>query len=73
MAPFPNMNNEGDDREMVLQHREICEKTSGKKRKAFDMTKHRAQGTELEQFAKKAGGGGRGRMGKVSKSHTNLK
>ena len=56
-----------------MQHREICEKTSGKKRKAFDMTKHRAQGTELEQFAKKAGGGGRGRMGKVSKSHKNLR
>ena len=50
-----------------MQHREICEKSFNKKRKTFDMTKKRAQGTELEQFAKKAGGGGKGRMGgKVS-------
>ena len=50
---------------MVVQHREICEKTFSKKRKAFDMTKKRAQGTELEQFSKK---GVRGRIGsKVSK------
>ena len=48
----------------LLQHREICSKTFSKKRKAFDMTKKRAQGTELEQFAKKTGRGARG--GKVS-------
>ena len=59
---------------LILQHREICSKTFSKKRKAFDMTKKRAQGTELEQFARKgATGGSRGaRGGKVSgKSHNN--
>ncbi|CAG0887449.1 unnamed protein product [Darwinula stevensoni] len=36
------------------KHEEICEKTSQKKRKVFDPTKMRVQGTEAEKFAKKA-------------------
>ena len=55
----------------VSQHREICEKTFSKKRKAFDMTKKRAEGTELAQFAKK--GSGRGRTGgKVRMMHNDV-
>lgn len=34
-------------------HEGICSKTVRKKRKAYDATKHRVQGTELEAFAPK--------------------
>lgn len=37
-------------------HEDICSKTSKKKRKTYDATKHRVQGTELEPFARKAVG-----------------
>lgn len=34
-------------------HETICSKTGKKKRKAYDATKHRVQGTELEQYVRK--------------------
>lgn len=34
-------------------HQEICGKTAKKRRKAYDATKHRVQGTEMEQFVRK--------------------
>lgn len=34
-------------------HEEICAKTAKKKRKTYDATKHRVQGTELEQYVRK--------------------
>ncbi|XP_066139148.1 uncharacterized protein [Euwallacea fornicatus] len=36
-------------------HEDICGKTGKKKRKAFDATKHRVQGTELESYVMKGG------------------
>lgn len=39
----------------VQAHADICAKTSRKKRKPFDATKHRVQGTELEAYVKKGG------------------
>ncbi|KAL1512749.1 hypothetical protein ABEB36_002288 [Hypothenemus hampei] len=33
-------------------HEEICQKTARKRRKAYDATKHRVQGTELESYVK---------------------
>lgn len=37
----------------IEKHQEICIKTSKKKRKTFDMTKKRVQGTEAETFVMK--------------------
>ena len=34
----------------IEKHEEICQKTSKKKRKTFDMTKKRVQGTDAESF-----------------------
>lgn len=34
-------------------HQDICAKTGKKKRRTYDATKHRVQGTEMEQFVKK--------------------
>lgn len=34
-------------------HENICSKTGKKKRKTYDATKHRVQGTELEQYVRK--------------------
>lgn len=36
-------------------HEDICGKTGKKKRKPFDATKHRVQGTELEGYVNKIG------------------
>lgn len=41
----------------IQAHTEICLKTSRKKRKPFDATKHRVKGTELEAYVKKVGRG----------------
>nr|CAI5821617.1 unnamed protein product [Callosobruchus analis] len=41
----------------VQRHEEVCAKTGKKKRKAYDATKHRVQGTELEAYVLKGGGG----------------
>ncbi|XP_055322298.1 uncharacterized protein LOC129578157 isoform X2 [Sitodiplosis mosellana] len=38
----------------IEKHETICKKTSTKKRKVFDVTKHRVQGTEAEAYVKKA-------------------
>ncbi|GLG97227.1 Uncharacterized protein GBIM_04023 [Gryllus bimaculatus] len=38
----------------IKVHEEICSKTAQKKRKEYDATKHRVQGTEAEQFVKRA-------------------
>ncbi len=46
----------------IAKHREICEKTSKKKRKTYDMSKKRAEGTELEQFARKQPRGARNKV-----------
>ena len=43
----------------IEKHQEICMKTSKKKRKTFDMTKKRVQGTEAETFVLKPKKGGR--------------
>ncbi|CAH1996088.1 unnamed protein product [Acanthoscelides obtectus] len=40
----------------VQKHEEVCAKTGKKKRKAYDATKHRVQGTELESYVLKGGG-----------------
>lgn len=40
----------------LQKHESICGKTAQKKRKVFDATKHRVQGTEMEQYAVKKGG-----------------
>ncbi|XP_066245126.1 uncharacterized protein [Euwallacea similis] len=45
-------------------HEDICGKTGKKKRKTFDATKHRVQGTELESYVLK--GGKKGASNKVS-------
>lgn len=37
-------------------HENICSKMGKKKRKTYDATKHRVQGTELEQYVKKGKG-----------------
>lgn len=37
-------------------HEDICSKTGKKKRKTYDATKHRVQGTELEQYVRKGKG-----------------
>lgn len=37
-------------------HENICSRTGKKKRKTYDATKHRVQGTELEQYVKKGKG-----------------
>lgn len=37
----------------LATHQEICAKTAKKKRKVYDATKHRVQGTELESYTKK--------------------
>lgn len=37
-------------------HENICAKTGKKKRKTYDATKHRVQGTELEQYVRKGKG-----------------
>ncbi|XP_031617765.1 ankyrin repeat-containing protein kinase A isoform X2 [Contarinia nasturtii] len=37
----------------IAKHETICKKTSTKKRKIFDATKHRVQGTEAEVYVKK--------------------
>ncbi|XP_053669464.1 LOW QUALITY PROTEIN: zinc finger C2HC domain-containing protein 1C [Anopheles marshallii] len=34
----------------IDKHRQICQKTKTKKRKIFDITKHRVQGTDAESF-----------------------
>uniref|UniRef100_A0A182MPQ5 C2HC/C3H-type domain-containing protein n=1 Tax=Anopheles culicifacies TaxID=139723 RepID=A0A182MPQ5_9DIPT len=34
----------------IDKHRQICQKTKTKKRKVFDITKHRVQGTDAESF-----------------------
>lgn len=39
----------------VGTHEDICGKTGKKKRKIFDATKHRVQGTELESYVLKPG------------------
>ncbi|RZC37891.1 uncharacterized protein BDFB_011166, partial [Asbolus verrucosus] len=36
-------------------HESICGKTAKKKRKIYDATKHRVEGTELEQYVRKGG------------------
>ncbi|XP_058057894.1 pneumococcal serine-rich repeat protein [Anopheles bellator] len=40
--------NFADDR--IEKHRQICQKTKAKKRKVFDVTKHRVQGTDAESY-----------------------
>lgn len=40
----------------IEKHQEICIKTSKKKRKTFDMTKKRLEGTDAENFALRKGG-----------------
>ncbi|KAB0804299.1 hypothetical protein PPYR_01269 [Photinus pyralis] len=37
----------------LATHQEICARTGKKKRKVYDATKHRVQGTELEPYTKK--------------------
>ncbi|XP_050069483.1 zinc finger C2HC domain-containing protein 1C [Anopheles maculipalpis] len=37
----------------IEKHRQICQKTKSKKRKVFDITKHRVQGTDAESFVLK--------------------
>lgn len=37
----------------IEKHQQICEKTTTKKRKVFDVVKHRVQGTEIEQYVRK--------------------
>lgn len=37
----------------VTRHEEICEKTSTKKRKVYDIAKHRLKGTDIEQYVRK--------------------
>lgn len=39
--------------ERLRKHEAICQKTTQKKRKVFDITKQRIQGTEAEAFARK--------------------
>lgn len=43
----------------IAKHREICQKTKTKKRKVFDITKHRVLGTDAEKYVlrKKVGAG----------------
>ncbi|KAG5880199.1 hypothetical protein JTB14_018061 [Gonioctena quinquepunctata] len=41
----------------IQKHEEVCSKTGKKKRKAYDATKHRVLGTELETYVLKPGGG----------------
>lgn len=38
------------NKDRIAKHEEVCRKASTKKRKVFDPTKMRVQGTELEQF-----------------------
>uniref|UniRef100_U5EPU9 C2HC/C3H-type domain-containing protein n=1 Tax=Corethrella appendiculata TaxID=1370023 RepID=U5EPU9_9DIPT len=40
--------------ERLAKHEEICQKTLSKKRKVFDSTKHRVEGTEAESYLKKS-------------------
>lgn len=47
----------------IQVHEDICSKTGKKKRKTYDATKHRLQGTELEPYVKKLS---RGQSVKVS-------
>ncbi|XP_052865011.1 uncharacterized transmembrane protein DDB_G0289901 isoform X2 [Anopheles cruzii] len=46
--------NFADDR--IEKHRQICQKTKAKKRKVFDVTKHRVQGTDAESYVLVKGG-----------------
>lgn len=39
----------------VAKHMEICRKTKSKKRKVFDVTKHRVQGTDAEKYVLRKG------------------
>ncbi|XP_053680931.1 uncharacterized protein LOC128731811 [Anopheles nili] len=39
--------------ERIEKHRQICQKTKAKKRKVFDTTKHRVQGTDAETYVLK--------------------
>lgn len=39
--------------ERIDKHRQICQKTKTKKRKVFDITKHRVQGTDAESYVLK--------------------
>uniref|UniRef100_A0A182IUA5 C2HC/C3H-type domain-containing protein n=1 Tax=Anopheles atroparvus TaxID=41427 RepID=A0A182IUA5_ANOAO len=38
----------------IEKHRTICQKTKAKKRKVFDVTKHRVQGTDAEKYVLRA-------------------
>lgn len=38
----------------LAKHEEVCKKMANTKRKVFDVSKYRVQGTEAEQFQKKA-------------------
>lgn len=38
----------------IEKHEKICQKTTSKKRKVFDITKHRVQGTEAEAYVRKS-------------------
>lgn len=45
------------------KHQEVCRKMTAKKRKIFDASKHRVQGTEAEKYVKKG-------LGKTANSST---
>lgn len=52
--------------ERLAVHEEICAKTGRKRRRVYDATKHRVQGTELEQYVVRKGGRGGAASTKVS-------
>ncbi|XP_037941708.1 zinc finger C2HC domain-containing protein 1C isoform X1 [Teleopsis dalmanni] len=49
-----NFCNRNFNEDRLAKHEQICQKMAKKKRKIFDVSKHRVQGTEAEQFVKKA-------------------
>ncbi|XP_035900595.1 uncharacterized protein LOC118506909 isoform X1 [Anopheles stephensi] len=50
----------------IDKHRQICQKTKSKKRKVFDITKHRVQGTDAESFVLKGKKSSTGPAGSVA-------
>ncbi|CAH1169820.1 unnamed protein product [Phaedon cochleariae] len=57
----------------IQKHEEVCAKTGKKKRKAYDATKHRVIGTELESYVLKGGKGKQSHMSTKSSKQTSKK
>lgn len=55
----------------IQKHEDVCSKTGKKKRKAYDATKHRVAGTELESYVMKSAKSKVGASAKVNESYHN--